>query len=49
MPKYELSPQQVQYLRAIVSNAQIQGKDAPVIIELQNALLKPIEDKKTKE
>ena len=42
MAKYELSDDQVKQLLAIIASAQIRGNDAPVIIQLVQALQKPV-------
>ena len=47
--KYELSKEQVTGLLAIISNADIKGKDAPVILSLAQALQNPVKEEKKKE
>ena len=42
--KYELSNNQVKTLLSILSNANIKGSDAPIIIELATALGNPIKE-----
>lgn len=45
MARYELTNNQVKSLRALIANANIKGMDAPIILELQQALLRPIIEK----
>jgi hypothetical protein len=47
MALYELSEEQVRNLRTLIANANIKGADAPTIIELINALSRPIQSEAT--
>jgi len=49
MPFYELTGEQQKILMNILANAQIRGQDAPVIVQLAQALQKPIDINKLKE
>jgi len=42
MPKYELTEQQVQNLKALIMDANIKGAAAPTIVELINVLDCPV-------
>lgn len=46
MPLYLLTNEQAKQLRAVLANAQIRGSDAPMIIQLSQALMKPIPETK---
>jgi len=43
MAKYELSNEQINLLQTIISNASIQGKIIPMVMELLKALSQPVE------
>lgn len=43
--KYELTDQQVKSLMALISNAQIRGNEAGIIISLIQALSSPVKEK----
>ena len=49
MAKYELSDQQVNALLVIIDNADIKGKAAPAILNLKQALSRPIKEEKCDE
>ena len=46
MPLYELSDKQVNDLRAIIANSDIKGGVAPLIVDLLNAISKPVKPEK---
>jgi len=45
MAKYELSDEQIKNLIAIIDSTGIKGSEAHIILELKNALQKPIKGK----
>jgi len=46
--KIELSEEQVKNLQALIADANIKGSNALVIVGLQQALSKPVEEKEVK-
>ena len=46
MGLYRLTDDQVKQLRVILANAQIRGSEAPVIIQLSQALIRPVPEPK---
>jgi len=43
--RYEISDNQIRSLKGILANANIKGVEAPMIIELNNVLSRPIIEK----